>query len=160
MPRLRIVFAVVFIVLGSSALAHEYRLGDIAIGHPFAQATLPSARTGAAYLSLANSGAEDDRLLSASSGIAEKIEIHEVGVTGDVVTMRPAVDGVSIPAGQKVELAPGGYHLMLTGLKKPLVKGERVPIVLKFQHAGEIAVELAVEAATVAREGDGGHNHH
>lgn len=157
MIRLTTLLAVLALALCGGALAHDYRLGDIAIGHPFARATPPGAPTAAAYLSLANEGPAEDRLLGAVGAIAERIEIHESTLTDGVARMRPVEDGLAIPPGETVELAPGGYHLMLVGLDRPLAEGERVPVVLSFERAGDIEVELAVEAPGVA---DDGHTHH
>lgn len=133
-------------MFASPSLSHDYTLGDIDIGHPAARATPPGARTGAGYLTLTNTGAEQDRLLSVSGGIAERIEIHETTVVEGVARMRPLAEGLAIAPGATVALAPGGIHLMLIGLTAPLVEGERVPVVLGFEHAGEIEVDLAVEA--------------
>lgn len=146
MIRSCLLAAAALLAFAGAVPAHDYTLGDIAVGHPMARATPPAARTGAGYLTLENKGAAEDRLVAATGEVAERIEIHETTVTDGVARMRPLADGVAIPPGGTVELAPGGMHLMLMGLRHPLVEGERVPIVLSFEKAGEIEVELAVEA--------------
>ncbi|RJG40508.1 copper chaperone PCu(A)C [Mesorhizobium sp. DCY119] len=147
MLKLRLVLAALaLLALDGGALAHGYKAGSISIEHPFANATPPAATRGAAYMKLANQGAEDDALVSATGAVADKIEIHQTTVADGVVSMRPVPDGLTVPAGAHVDLTVGSYHLMLIGLKQPLVAGQRIPIVLSFRHAGDVAVELAVEA--------------
>lgn len=137
------------------ATAHDYQLGDIEIGHPWTRETPPSARVGSGYLSLTNEGETADRLVGGESPIAGRVEIHTMTVNDEgVMQMRPLPDGVEIPAGESVELAPGGYHLMLMDLAEPIVEGEMIPLTLEFEHAGTIEVELAAEAI-----GGSGHDH-
>jgi hypothetical protein len=103
-----------------------------------------SAGTTAVYLVLINSGENADRLLRASSPAAPSTEIHEtVLMSGDVVHMQP-VSAVEIPAGGRVELAPGGLHLMLVGLANPLAAGDRFPLTLTFENAGDLEIEVEV----------------
>ena len=64
-------------------------------------------------------------------------------MTDGIMKMRPVPEGVEIPAGETVNLAPGGYHLMLLELKKPITEGEMVPVTLEFEQAGAVDVELA-----------------
>ena len=137
------------------AWAHDYTAGDIAIGHPWSRAA-PANVTGAGFMRLRNSGAEADRLVAARAEIARAVELHNHIRDGEVMRMRP-VPFIELPPGAEVVLAPGGYHMMLIGLKRPLVRGERVPVTLVFARAGEVAVELAVEAAGFT--GGGGHTH-
>ena len=99
--------------------------------------------TGAVYVTLSNSGSQADALVSASSDAAQTVELHEVKNEGGVMKMRP-VSAIPVPAGGKAELKPGGYHIMLMGLKHDLKPGEKVPVTLKFEHGGEVRVEAAV----------------
>jgi copper(I)-binding protein len=100
----------------------------------------------AGYLTIENKGLVSDRLLSASTEVAKRVEIHEMSIAGGIMTMHPVTDGLSIQEGQTVKFAPGGLHLMLIGLSAPLVRGNKVPVVLKFQQAGDITVLFDVEA--------------
>jgi copper(I)-binding protein len=129
-----------------AAHAHGFKAGDLAIGHPYARATAPGQPTGGAYLRVENHGAQSDRLVSASADVSKSVELHEMKMEGDVMRMRQ-VDGVEVPAGQSVVLEPGGVHVMLIGLKAPLKQGERFPMTLRFEKAGEVKVEVVVEAA-------------
>lgn len=139
------------------AAAHGFTAGDISIGHPYAPATPPSARNGAAYLTLSNNGSSEDTLLSASGEIAEKVEIHLTRIDNGVAAMRPVPDGIAVPVGSKIVLAHDGYHIMLSGLKEPLVEGERVPLTLTFRNAGSVEVELAIEAGAKSADPHAGH---
>lgn len=151
------------LVLASSAalaLAHEYRLGELEIGHPWARATLPAAKVGGGYLTITNEGTSPDRLVGGSSPIAGRVEIHSMEIKEGVMTMRPMTDGLEIPPNGTIELAPGGYHLMLMDLQEPLKEGERVSLTLEFEHAGTVDVELAVEPARPSSDGTGDSNGH
>lgn len=97
----------------------------------------------AGYLDIINETASDERLLSASSPRAARVEIHEMTMDGAVMRMR-RIDGLDIPAGQRAQLAPGGAHLMFFGVTEPFVEGEEIPLVLTFDHAGDVDVALAV----------------
>ncbi len=127
-----------------AAHAHGFQLGAIAIGHPYARATVPGQPAGGGYLKLDNKGAAD-RLLSASAGVAGSVELHSMSMEGDVMRMRQ-VDAIDLPAGKSVELKPGGLHIMFIGLKAPLKAGDSFPMKLKFEKAGEVTVEVKVEA--------------
>jgi copper(I)-binding protein len=98
---------------------------------------------GAVYMTLTNSGSQVEALVSASSDAAQTVELHEVKNDGGVMKMRP-VKSIPVPAKGKVELKPGGYHIMLLDLKRDLKAGEKVAVTLKFEHGGEMQVEAAV----------------
>ncbi|MCE7026591.1 copper chaperone PCu(A)C [Jiella avicenniae] len=133
------------IAIVTTAYAHSYKLGDLQIGHPWSRATLPNAPVAGGYMTIENTGTSDDTLLGGSTPAAGKVEIHQMKMDGDVMTMRPVENGLVIPAGQTVTLEPGGYHLMLVKPQRPFKEGERVPLTLKFEKAGEVDVELAVD---------------
>jgi copper(I)-binding protein len=99
---------------------------------------------GAVYVTLTNAGAQADSLVSASSNAAQTVELHEAKNEGGVMKMRP-VQAIPVPAKGKTELKPGGYHIMLMGLKHDLKPGENVPVTLKFERGGELRVEAAVK---------------
>ena len=139
-----------------AATAQEARGGDLAVQQPWTRAAGQGA-TGAGCLSISNRGAAADRLLSATTPAARAVELHTMLRDGDVMRMR-AVEAVEIPPGQTVALRPGGLHMMLIGLSRPLREGEAVPVVLRFERAGEVRVELSVQAAG-AREPAAAHRH-
>ena len=119
------------------------------IVHPYARATAPSQPTGVGYLKLVNKGAAD-RLLAASSPVAASVEMHSMRLEGDVMRMRE-VAAIEVPAGRTVELKPGGLHLMFVGLKAPFVAGQSFALKLKFERAGEVTVDVRVDAAGAGR---------
>jgi len=140
-----------------SAVAHSFKLGEIDIGHPYARPTREGQMVGAGYLKLANKGPVD-RLVSATSPAAGSVEIHSMSMEGDVMKMRQ-IDAIEIATGQTVELKPGGYHLMLMGLKAPLKVGEKFPLTLKFEKSGEVVVTVNVEEPKSKSEATGAHEH-
>ena len=131
--------------------ARDWRAGPLTLGDPWARPAL-AGRNGAGYLSIANAGKAADTLTGAASPAAAKVTLHEMRMTGAVMSMRP-VASLPIPAGGHVALAPGGYHLMLEGLKRELKAGQRVPVTLTFARAGKVAVELEVRAPAPAHSG-------
>lgn len=84
-----------------------------------------------------------DRLLGGTTPLAERFELHTMSMQGDVMQMRQ-LDAIALPAGQRVELKPGGLHVMFIGLKQPLTLGSKVPVTLRFERAGEVKVEMTV----------------
>ncbi len=136
------------------ALAQEIKAGDLTIEKPWARATPKGAEVGAGYLEIRNNGASPDRLTGGSADFAG-VEIHEMKMEGGVMKMREVKDGLEIPAHGTVKLAPSGYHLMFTGLKRPLVKGESVKATLTFEHAGAVVVDFAVQGVGAAGPGGG-----
>ncbi|HET6224409.1 MAG TPA: copper chaperone PCu(A)C, partial [Dongiaceae bacterium] len=93
-----------------------------------------------------NTGTTPDRLVAVKSPAADKAEIHEMKMDGNVMRMRELDKGLEIPPGATVELKPGGLHIMFMGLKAPFAKDQRVPITLVFEKAGSIDVDLTVAA--------------
>lgn len=141
----RSLLAATALLLALPASAQERRAGDIVIDRPWSRAAGANA-TGVGFLTIRNTGATPDRLLSASSPIARRVELHSMTMEGAVMRMRP-VETIPVPAGGTVQLAPGGLHIMLIGLTQPLAQGDRAPLTLRFERAGEVQVELSVEAA-------------
>jgi copper(I)-binding protein len=135
----------IMFVGAQSVLAHEFKVGDLEIEHPWSRATPAGAKVAGGYFTIVNKGSTVDRLLSISSDISEKAELHEMGVKDGVMTMRPVSGGLEVPAGGKVALAPGGYHLMFVGLKRQPKQGEKFAATLTFEKAGTVNVEFAVE---------------
>jgi periplasmic copper chaperone A len=136
-----------------TASAHSFTIGAIEIGHPWARATAEGQPTAGAYFSLENKGPAD-RLVSASTAAADSAEVHTMRMEGNIMRMRKVDGGVEVPTGQKVVFVPGGYHVMLFGLKAPLKVGDHIPLTLRFEKAGEVTVTVNIEAATTT-----GHEH-
>ena len=151
----KFVFMAALIAAAPVALAQTGGNAKITVEQPWARATPGGAKTGAAYMTLANKTDTADRLTGASSDVAAKVQIHEMKVVNGVMQMRPLTDGLAIPANGSVTLKPGAYHVMLIGLKKPLVAGQSFPLTLTFAKAGNISVTVPVKAMGAAN-GNGG----
>lgn len=129
-----------------AAEAHEYKVGNIEIEHPWTRATPKAAEVAAGFLKITNHGDQPDRLIGASSAISEIGQIHTMVMENDVMKMQELKDGLEIPAGATVELKPKSFHVMFIGLRTDLVEGQKVEGELVFEKAGRIRVEFTVEA--------------
>lgn len=161
-PRRFILPAAIAVVLTAAAFFSFARSGEVTAGglaviSAWARATPPGVDIGAAYVTIENRGGADDRLVGATTPAAEMVSAHETAEEDGVATMRTLADA-SVPAGGKLEMRPGGTHLMLMGLSAPLVEGDSVPLTLTFEHAGERTVQLEI-AAIGAEEPPAGHDH-
>jgi hypothetical protein len=141
------------------ASAQQVKAGDLVLDHAWARATPGGAKVGGGFLTIENKGATPDKLIGGSSPAAGKVEVHETAMNNGVATMRPVKDGLSIPPAQSVTLAPGGYHLMLMQLKAPLKKGDKVPVTLAFEKAGEVKVTLDVQGVGATGSSSGQMDH-
>ncbi|WP_240098324.1 copper chaperone PCu(A)C [Thermomonas flagellata] len=112
----------------------------------WSRATPPGAPVAGGFLTIVNPGPRADVLLGASSPIAEKVEVHEMKQEGGMMRMRELRDGLPVPAGGKVVLAPGGYHLMFIQPRQPLKEGERFEATLRFRDAGAVKTTFQVRA--------------
>jgi periplasmic copper chaperone A len=139
--------AIVATATGASA-------SDVMVMNAYARASAtPMAKAGAAYVSVMNHGATADRLVSITTTAAASAELHTTVMEGDVMKME-TVGSLEVAPMATVEMSPGGLHVMLTGLKAPLKEGEKIELVLSFEKAGEVKVEVPV--GTVAA---GAHDH-
>jgi hypothetical protein len=159
----RLALALVLGALAAAAAAQDVRSGDIAIHRSWARATAETAKTGAAYMTLTNTGSRVDRLIGAATPIAERVELHTHEVHDEVMRMR-RIGAVEVQPGKPAVLRPGGLHVMLFGLKAPLREGQSFPLTLMFERAGSVEVSVAVERAGAAAPteqapGHGGHGH-
>ena len=123
------------------------------IGHPWARASAGAAKNGAAYLTITGTGAAD-RLTGVESPVADKVEVHESFDDKGVMKMRP-MPALPLEPGRTVAMAPGGYHIMMMGLKAPLKAGDAFPMTLRFEHAAPVTVTIQVEG----RDGAMDHMH-
>ncbi|MCO8146182.1 copper chaperone PCu(A)C [Rhodovulum tesquicola] len=120
--------------------------GDIEVQDPYARASTMMSKSGAAFMVLVNTGAEEDRLVSAASDVAERVELHthEADANG-VMRMVEVEEGFAIPAGGSHALKRGADHVMFLGLTRPLAQGDSVTVTLTFEKAGEMVVEIPVD---------------
>ena len=98
----------------------------------------------AGYLTIANQGSTADALVSASSPDAASVEVHETSTDSSGMVGMAPVARLSCPVGATVALAPGGYHLMISGLTRTLATGDRLELDLEFEHAGRVIVQAEV----------------
>jgi copper(I)-binding protein len=103
------------------------------------------------YLTLTAS--RDDRLVAVSSPVAGEGQIHEMKVANGMMSMAELPDGLPLPAGEAVALQPGGNHIMLIGLKQPLVAGEQVSLTLTFEHAPAMGIRAAIGQPAAVGQG-------
>jgi len=118
--------------------------GGITIADPYSRTAPQEGGNGGAFMTITNGSSEADRLVSAQSPAAGTVEIHETIDDNGVMRMRPVPDGFEIPAGGKLELKPGGKHIMLIGLVAPLEPGQEIELTLNFEKAGAITVKVPV----------------
>jgi len=152
--RLKAVCLLAFLTLVVSGLgfseesvAHQFEAETVLIDHPYAFATPPGVKAGGVFFDAIRAvGEAGDRLVSASSPAAARVEIHRMQMDGDIMRMRE-VGEVLISKTAPVSFRKGahdGYHLMLMDLSKPLSSGMSLPITLRFEKAGDIQVEAMV----------------
>jgi copper(I)-binding protein len=143
MPTL-LVLAGLPLLAAVAAQARDFTAGDVVIREPWSRATPRGATTAAGYLSIENRGSAPDRLISGTSPAAERFEVHEMTMTDGIMRMRPVQGGVALAPGATVQLQPGGYHIMLIGLKEQVKEGATVPATLTFEKAGKVDIQFDV----------------
>jgi copper(I)-binding protein len=134
---------VLCVIARTPAHAVEYRSGDMVVAQPWSRPTPPVATVGAVYFSLTNVGRKSDRLIAISTPLAGKVEMHESRKVQGMVQMR-AVTSIECLPGQTVKSEPGGLHVMLLALNRPLAAGAEFPLLLRFRDAGTLAVQVHV----------------
>ena len=159
MTRIALVFGVALSLWASAAMAQNYSIGSIEVGKPWSRATPNGAKVAGAYMTITNKGTAPDRLVGGSTSAASGFEVHSMVMEQGVAKMRPVEGGLEIKPGETVELKPGSFHVMLTGLTQPLEKGQKVKATLQFEKAGKVDVEYSVEAAGAPAAPMSGHNH-
>jgi len=141
MSPTRLLAALAALLLSASAAAQSSP--QVAIESPWVRASVPQQQATGAFMRL--TARADLRLVAARSEVAAATEVHEMAMQGQMMRMRQ-VPSVALPRGRIVALAPGGYHIMLIGLKRPLVAGERVAITLVFEDSAGRRSEVGVQA--------------
>ena len=130
-------------LLVGSALAHNYDKGDLSVRHPWTRAMSQGESVVPAYLEIRNTGMHPDRLIGASSPAAERVELMLVQ-EGQLVRQQEVL-GLELPPRERLVLRPKASHLLFVGVARPLAKGDRVPLTLRFERAGELHIELEVQ---------------
>lgn len=132
---------------------------SLAFDKAWVRATPPNAMVAGGFVEIRNSGKSADRLLSASSDAAERVEIHEMKMSGELMQMRQLTEGLVIPAGQSVQLKPGGYHMMLIAPKRAIAEGQKVTITLVFEKAGKHTLEFTAAKQAPEAASEAAHHH-
>ena len=132
----------------------------IAIHDPYARSSTSKSTSGAAFMMLSNGGDQDDRLIGARSDIAKKVELHTHKEDANgVMKMMQIEGGIALPAGSEHSLQRGGDHVMFMGLTRPMVQGEVFTVILTFEKAGDIAIEVPVDLTRKPGQGMKGMKH-
>ena len=152
-PRLAAVACTIGALMawGGGAIAKDVQVGKLVIEAPWSRATPGGAKLGVGYLAIVNIGDKPDKLVAASTAIADRVEIHSTEMQGGVMRMRQIEGGLLLKAQEVTELKPGGIHLMFIGLKRPIRKGEQLPVQLTFEIAGKVNLSF-VAAGIGARQ--------
>jgi copper(I)-binding protein len=132
-------------LLSSMANAKDYKVGTLEIDSPWSRAIPKGASVAAGYMTIKNTGTAPDRLVSVSTPVAGKIEIHEITMDNGVMKMRTIAGGLKIKPGTAVELKPSSLHLMIRNIKQPIEKGKPFAATLTFEKAGTVDIEFSVE---------------
>lgn len=147
-----ILIALATLLFATHAFAAEVKIDDA-----WARATAPGQANGSVGMIITSQ--QDARLIAVSSTAAASSEIHTMSMDNGVMKMRQ-IEDLSLPAGQAVKLGPGGEHLMLMGLKKPLKEGDTVPLTLTVRYADKHTEKIQVKALVKSLTGGHGHQHH
>lgn len=148
------IFSLAYVLFGLVLAAPAF--AEVEVSHPWVRATVPQQHSTGAFMTITSD--VDTRLAGVSSQAAEIVELHEMEMEGDVMRMR-AVETIDLPAGEAVELKPGGFHVMLIGLVEQAKEGDIIPLTLTFEGAeDEQTVEIEAEVRSLTQQH--GHHHH
>lgn len=139
---LRILAIIAISTLFSLGTAHA---SDIQIEHQYARAASPIAKSGAAFMHIMNNGTENDRLIAVRTDAAKMPELHTHLMEDGVAKMRQVEGGFEIFVDEPTILKRGGLHIMLMGLTRPFIQGETITLILVFERAGEITIEVPID---------------
>jgi len=135
--------ALLMLIAPAAFACETVRVGDLTVQHAWSKVTIGAGRPGVLYVEITNNGSDDDALIGVTTPVASMPMLHETVVTDGIASM-PHAMSIPVPAGQTVELAPGGYHGMLMGLTAALKDGDKFPVTLTFEKAGEATVTVDV----------------
>ena len=140
-------FALCLLVLSAQhLLAHEYKVGDLLIDHPWARATTHGADRGAGFMAIHNGGTTPDRLLSATATFAKRVEVQQMAMKDGLMRLTPVREGLEIAPGATLLLEPSASRIVFFDLKEPLKEGTMLDATLTFEKAGKVPVQFQIEA--------------
>lgn len=143
------------LAFSSIVFSHAHQQEKITVMHAWSRAVHMAGMNAAGYMTLINNGDKPEQLVAIKTEIAKKAMLHETIHEGDMVKMESLKDGIEIPANGQVKLKPGGKHVMLMKIKRPLKEGDRISVTLVFQSGTEINTYFAVQPP-----GGESHKHH
>ena len=153
---MRAIHLILPLAIGLSAVGSSYAqmatAKSIVIEQPWARATPKGAKTGAAYMAVINNGAAADHLVGAATAVAEKVQFHQDTEDNGVSRMRE-IPRVDLAPGAKIVFKPGEMHMMLVGMKQPLVQGQSFSLTLRFEKAGNVEITVPVEGVGAMQHG-------
>ena len=132
------------------------KVGNLEVSGATGKAMLPGQPVGGGVLTIKNEGTSDDRLVSVTSPLAARVEMHEMAMVSDVMKMRKMASGIVIPAGKTVDMTSADLHFMFYNVSKPFAAGDKVPVTLTFEKAGKIDVTINIGSA---KAGQNEHQH-
>lgn len=139
-------------LLGNHVFAEDYTVGDLVIKAPYARATPPMAPVAGGFMSITNNGKQADKLIGGKVPFSQLVEVHQMSMVDGVMKMSQVDGGLEIPAGETVELKPGGYHLMFIGLMEQLKPDENRKGTVIFEKAGSVDIEYKIVDITKMTE--------
>jgi len=146
MRRIAFFFAASFGLAVTAASAGDYKAGSLDISDPWSRTTPKGSSVAVGYMKIKNSGTTPDRLISGSSDVASKFEVHEMRMEGGVAKMRPVKGGLEITLGKPAELMLVFFQVMFVGLILPVSAGHHFKATLVFEKAGTVNVDYDVRA--------------
>lgn len=138
----------------ATGYAHEMRVGNLVIDHPWSRQSPMGGNVSAGFMTIINTGTEDDRLVKATAAVSPNVQIHDMKMEGEVMKMIE-IEGIDIPAGGKVELKPGSLHVMFLDMQAQPKEGETFTGTLVFEKAGTVEVTYNVEAPDAGMDHSG-----
>lgn len=135
-----------------SAFAHEIKVGDLTISHPWSRQSPMGADVSAGFMKITNGGAADDTLISATAEIAPMVQLHDMKMDGDMMKMFEVEGGIPIPAGKTVELKPKSLHIMFMKVAKQPSVDTMFKGTLTFEKAGTVEIEYEVVDANATMD--------
>ncbi len=158
-PSTILLFLVLACLASFSTAAHDFKVGDIEIQHPWVAPTIASSRVTGVYFTVKNLGKTSDKLIriEVSDEVADSASLHELREVDGMLRMRPLSNGKQIDPGESVQFEQGGDHGMLVGLKAPLLIGDKFEASLVFEKAGPVNVEFWAERGPASQDTHANH---
>ena len=141
---IKLVLTVSSLLFASFSNAGEFKIENLVITDTWTRATPKNASAGGAFLTIYNSGTKPEILVGGSSPASTKVEVHETSIEDGIMKMRHLHQGLTIPSGETIEMAPGGHHIMLIGITEPFTEGDSIPLTLEFKNSGTVDINLDV----------------